>query len=157
MIPMHSVSVSAVIRNMNNEILLIDGLKRGWEIPGGLVEHNESLISALHREVHEESGAYISNVTYKGLFHNLNANTFNFLFTGNYSHGNLQNNDECQTVGFFPIDEVQKMVVWGNFWNRIYLSLKMPGNFIVEFDDTHYMSLEMMETVDVHYKYRLKK
>jgi ADP-ribose pyrophosphatase YjhB (NUDIX family) len=124
--------VSAVITNADNEILLIDGLKRGWEIPGGLVEHNESLVSALHREVFEETGVYIKNVIYKGFFHNLRVNTFNFLFTANYSHGNLQNNDECRTVGFFSIDTAQKMVLWGNFWDRIYLSLTSE-NFIVEF------------------------
>ena len=132
MMPKHPVSVSAVITNMNNEILLIDGLKRGWEIPGGLVEHNESLISALHREIYEETGAYVNNVIYKGVFHNLKENTFNFLFTGNYSHGDLQNNDECRAVGFFSIEEAQKMVVWSNFWDRIHFSLTKE-NFIVEF------------------------
>ena len=143
MAPIHSVSVSAVIANVDNEILLIDGLKRGWEIPGGLVEHNESLVSALHREVYEETGTCIDNVIYKGLFHNLSTNTFNFLYTGNYSHGTLQANaEECRDVGFFPIDQAQKMVVWSNFWDRIYLSLTSE-NFIVEFDEVHSILLEM--------------
>jgi ADP-ribose pyrophosphatase YjhB (NUDIX family) len=141
MISTHSVSVSAVITNANNEILLIDGLKRGWEIPGGLVEHNESLKSALEREIHEETGAYINNIVYKGLFHNLNTNTFNLLFTGNYSHGNLHHNDECRSVGFFPKDKVREMVVWSNFMDRINLSLTSE-NFIVEFDETHSIPLE---------------
>ncbi len=57
--PLHSVVVGCLIRNMNNEVLLIRHHKRGWEIPQGRVEEGENLIAALHREVREEAGVEI--------------------------------------------------------------------------------------------------
>lgn len=42
--PRHFVSAAAIVINDNNEILLIKGPKRGWEMPGGqLTITNESL------------------------------------------------------------------------------------------------------------------
>ena len=38
-----------------NEILLIKGPIRGWEMPGGVVEEGESLKDAAVRETKEES------------------------------------------------------------------------------------------------------
>lgn len=37
-LPKHIVSAAAVVLNDNNEILLIRGPQRGWEMPGGVVE-----------------------------------------------------------------------------------------------------------------------
>lgn len=44
--PKHIVSAAAVVINDQNEILLIKGPRRGWEMPGGQVEVGESLHSA---------------------------------------------------------------------------------------------------------------
>ncbi|PWV94492.1 NUDIX domain-containing protein [Paenibacillus cellulosilyticus] len=53
--PQHYVSAAAIVLNEYNEILLIRGPMRGWEMPGGLVEEGESLIQAAIRETKEES------------------------------------------------------------------------------------------------------
>lgn len=45
-LPKHIVSAAAVVLNENNEILLIRGPQRGWEMPGGVVEIGESLAQA---------------------------------------------------------------------------------------------------------------
>lgn len=42
--PKHIVSAAAIVINDNNELLLIKGPRRGWEMPGGQVEIGESLI-----------------------------------------------------------------------------------------------------------------
>ena len=57
--PLHTLVVGCLVRNENNEVLLIRNHKRGWEIPQGRVEEGESLIDALHREVREEAGIEI--------------------------------------------------------------------------------------------------
>jgi 8-oxo-dGTP diphosphatase len=38
--PKHIVSAAAIVINEKNEILLIKGPRRGWEMPGGQVEEN---------------------------------------------------------------------------------------------------------------------
>lgn len=45
--PKHIVSAAAIVLNVNNEILLIRGPRRGWEMPGGQVEEGESLSRAV--------------------------------------------------------------------------------------------------------------
>lgn len=41
----------------NNQVLLIKAKVHGrWELPGGGIGLNETIIEALHREVHEETG-----------------------------------------------------------------------------------------------------
>lgn len=55
-LPKHIVSAAAIVMNNDNEILLIKGPCRGWEMPGGQVEEGESLKDAAIRETKEESG-----------------------------------------------------------------------------------------------------
>jgi 8-oxo-dGTP diphosphatase len=57
------VGVGAVIFNADGEVLLIrrgkPPLHQEWSIPGGTVEHAETLHAALAREVREETGLEI--------------------------------------------------------------------------------------------------
>lgn len=58
MAPKHIVSAATIVVNERNEILLIKGPKRGWEMPGGQVEEGESLKDAAIRETKEESRTF---------------------------------------------------------------------------------------------------
>jgi len=63
MIPKYPVSVKAIIRRAGR-FLMIRGTRKGeseFSFPGGLVDENESLESALSREVLEETG-YVVDV-----------------------------------------------------------------------------------------------
>jgi len=57
--PRHIVVVSGLVRGPDNTILAVRHKIRGWELPQGRVEEGEDLLSALHREVLEESGVVI--------------------------------------------------------------------------------------------------
>lgn len=64
--PKHIVSAAAIVVNENNEILLIRGPRRGWQMPGGQVEEEESLQDAAVRETKEESGIDIEIIRFVG-------------------------------------------------------------------------------------------
>jgi 8-oxo-dGTP diphosphatase len=52
---MHTVGVGGVVTNSRGQVLLVR-TGAGWELPGGRVEAGEDLVSALAREVREETG-----------------------------------------------------------------------------------------------------
>lgn len=54
--PTHIVAVAGVVKNADNEILLVKHHRDGWVYPGGQVEVGENLIEAVKREILEESG-----------------------------------------------------------------------------------------------------
>ncbi len=58
-LPAHVIAVGAIVLNDNGEILLVKDNRRGWAIPGGMVEIEENLTDALKREVNEEAGIEI--------------------------------------------------------------------------------------------------
>lgn len=62
----YSVSAKAIIRNELGHVLLVKEHSDNWSLPGGGVEHDETPISALERELYEEIGAKsvkINNMT----------------------------------------------------------------------------------------------
>ncbi|WP_274648780.1 NUDIX hydrolase [Paenibacillus humicola] len=134
MAPKHIVSAAAVVVNERNEILLIKGPKRGWEMPGGQVEEGESPKAAAIRETKEESGIDIEVTKFCGIFQNVGSSICNTLFLGRPVGGELTTSPESLAVGFFPIETALEMVNWGNLKQRIELCLNEKSHpFYVEF------------------------
>lgn len=49
------ISIKAIIRDENGDVLVVKENGRSWwDLPGGGVDHNETLKSAISRELHEE-------------------------------------------------------------------------------------------------------
>ncbi|WP_203248756.1 NUDIX hydrolase [Sporosarcina beigongshangi] len=117
--PKHIVSAATIVLNDQNEILLIKGPRRGWEMPGGQVEEGESLKEAAIRETKEESGIDIEITKFCGVFQNINASICNTLFLARPIGGELTTSIESLEVGYFPIEKALEMVTWGNFRQRI--------------------------------------
>nr|WP_150960453.1 NUDIX hydrolase [Aneurinibacillus sp. XH2] len=132
--PKHIVSAATIVVNERNEILLIKGPRRGWEMPGGQVEEGESLQDAAIRETKEESGIDIEVTKFCGIFQNVSASICNTLFLGRPVGGELTTTPESLEVGFFPIETALEMVTWGNFKQRIEFCLNEELHpFYVEF------------------------
>ena len=132
--PKHIVSAAAIVVNEKNEILLIKGPRRGWEMPGGQVEEGESLKEAAIRETKEESGIDIKIIKFCGIFQNVNHSICNTLFLAKPIGGELTTTPESLEVGFFPIEEALKLVTYKNFRERIELCLDESKHpFLVEF------------------------
>lgn len=52
-----TLGVQAAICDTQNRVLLVrHGYRPGWHFPGGGVERNETLVSAMKREIEEETG-----------------------------------------------------------------------------------------------------
>ncbi|MCP3026503.1 NUDIX hydrolase [Halobacillus sp. A5] len=133
-IPRHIVSAAVVIVNENNDILLIKGPKRGWEMPGGQVEEEEPLQEAAVREVKEECGLIIEITSYCGIFQNVTRCICNHLFTARAVGGEVITTPEALEVGYFSIEEVRERVTWGNFLERIEYCLDQNSQpFCVSF------------------------
>lgn len=99
--PKHIVSASAIVINENNELLLIKGPRRGWEMPGGQVEEGESLTLAAIRETKEESGIDIEIIRFCGIFQNVGNSICNTLFLAKPIGGTLTRSSESLDAGFF--------------------------------------------------------
>ena len=64
--PKFTASVAAVITNGRGEVLLLDHVlrpKSGWGMPGGFIDPNEQPETALSREIREETGLELSDVS----------------------------------------------------------------------------------------------
>ena len=60
-LPKKRMAVAALFLNEAGEVLILKtSYKKYWTLPGGVVEHDESLMTALIREVKEEVNLDIS-------------------------------------------------------------------------------------------------
>ena len=133
-VPKHIISAATIVLNDKDEILLIKGPRRGWEMPGGQVEEGESLKDAAIRETKEESGIDIEITRFCGIFQNVERSISNTLFLGKAVGGVPTTSPESLEVGFFPIEEALKMVTFKNFRDRIERCLDEESQpFLVEF------------------------
>jgi len=132
--PKHIVSAATVVLNEQDELLLIKGPKRGWEIPGGQVEEGESLKEAAIRETKEESGIDVEITSFCGVYQNVERSICNTLFMAKAVGGQPTTSPESLEVGYFPIEEALEMVNWGNMRQRIEYCLNEDSHpFLVEF------------------------
>lgn len=132
--PKHIVSAAAIVMNENNEILLVRGPRRGWEMPGGQVEEGESLQDAAVRETKEESGIDIEIIRFCGIFQNVKGSIVNTLFLARPIGGEPIVTSESLETGYFPIEEALNKVTWKNFKQRIEYCLRPELQpFYIEF------------------------
>ena len=52
----YHLGIKAIIQNNNGQILLLKHVKGYWDFPGGRVQQGEDIMTALLREVREETG-----------------------------------------------------------------------------------------------------
>lgn len=110
-LPKHVLVVSCLIRNEQNQILLVKHHIRGWELPQGRVEEGEGLIFALCREVLEESGVTISHAKLAVVWSKISPPaTIIFCFTARYASGELMPSEETPGVKWCAEEEVKQRV-----------------------------------------------
>lgn len=117
--PRHIVSAAVVATDDAGRILLVRSPVRGWEMPGGQVELGEPLDAAAIREVKEESGIDVKDLSFCGIFQSIDKSIVNVLFRGRCCGGEARTSDESTEVGFFEVDVALEMVTHANFRMRI--------------------------------------
>ncbi|MBE5959004.1 MAG: NUDIX domain-containing protein [Lachnospiraceae bacterium] len=106
----HFVSVAGLVCNDNNEILLLESPRRGWEYPGGMVEPGETIQDALRREIKEETGVEVDIIGFIGICKNIEKDIVNIDFICKYRGGTLTTSDESIKVKWVAREEAMNMV-----------------------------------------------
>lgn len=118
----HFVSAAGLVYK-DDKVLLIKSKKRGWELPGGVVEQGESILDGLKREISEESGVIAEAEQMVGIYQRLSVKpgygplegmvlptTVNLTFICKYAGGKETVSDESMEVGWFDSNEAKEKI-----------------------------------------------
>jgi 8-oxo-dGTP diphosphatase len=126
--PQHSVVVGCLVRNDENEVLLIRHHKRGWEMPQGRVEEGENLLEALRREVLEEAGVEIEIGPLAAIWSMVSLPpALIFAFLGRHTGGEPVASDDSVEAGWFSEAEATEMVTGSVMRERLAALLQFNG------------------------------
>jgi len=95
--------VSKVIITKNNKILLLQKKNGKYELPGGHIEVGESAINGAKREVKEEIGLDVINLT------QITSNNSRVLYKGNIINSNITLSDEHKSYKFVSQKDLFKL------------------------------------------------
>lgn len=112
----YRISIKALIFNeTKDKVLLCQGQNGKWKLPGGGIEHGESVEECLRREIHEEMGLTISHIeltpraTFFGEFRSPRdgCNWYAIIaYTVSLPSLNFIPSDECLAARFFNVEEL---------------------------------------------------
>lgn len=107
----HSVSVAGIVTDEHGRVLLVQRVDNGeWEPPGGVVERDEDILSALAREVREETGYTIHPGRLTGVYKNMALGIVALVFRCTPAGGAASTGSESQAVRWVPTDELPQLV-----------------------------------------------
>ncbi len=111
-------AVGVIVANDNDELLLIESYRYisqsiGWEIPAGGMEEDETIMDAALREVMEETGHKIEDVSKICSYHPSNGSTdqvFNIVKARAVGHSQGFDANEVKSIKWFPKAVVREMI-----------------------------------------------
>jgi 8-oxo-dGTP diphosphatase len=105
---LHSVSVAAAVVNDDGRLLAIQRRDNGrWELPGGVLEHGETIHEGLVREVVEETGVVVEPEALTGVYHNLPRGIVALVFRCQPVSGSPGPTDESAEVAWLTVDQIK--------------------------------------------------
>ncbi len=103
----HSVSVAAVVTDDAGRVLVVQRRDDGaWQIPGGVLELDESIAAGVRREVEEETGLRVEPDRLTGVYKNVRRGVVALVFRARPVGGHPQPTNESTAVEWWPPDRV---------------------------------------------------
>ncbi|MBB5868954.1 ADP-ribose pyrophosphatase YjhB (NUDIX family) [Allocatelliglobosispora scoriae] len=98
----HSVSVTGVVVDGDGRVLVVQRRDNGrWELPGGILELDESIEDGMRREVLEETGVEVEPVRLSGVYKNIRIGVVALVFRARQIGGEPTTTDESQQVAWW--------------------------------------------------------
>lgn len=105
--PRHSVSVAAVVVDEANRVLVIQRRDNGaWQLPGGVLELDESPEAGVCREVREETGMDVVPQRLTGVYKNMKLGVVALVFRARVIAGTPNPTEESTAVEWWAADRV---------------------------------------------------
>jgi len=105
--PRHSVSVAAVVTDDSDRVLVIQRRDNGaWQLPGGVLELEESPEAGVRREVREETGVDVEPQRLTGVYKNMNLGVVALVFRARLVSGTPTPTEESAAVAWWTADQV---------------------------------------------------
>ena len=105
--PRHSVSVAAVITDDSGRVLVVQRRDTSkWEIPGGILELDETVQAGMRREVEEETGVVAEPDRLTGVYKNIRLGVVALVFRAHLVSGRPGPTEESAAVAWWTPDEV---------------------------------------------------
>jgi ADP-ribose pyrophosphatase YjhB (NUDIX family) len=105
--PRHSVSVAAVVTDDTNRVLVIQRRDNGaWELPGGVLELDETPEAGARREVREETGVEVEPQRLTGVYKNMSLGVVALVFRARVITGTPAQTEESAAVAWWTPDQV---------------------------------------------------
>lgn len=103
----HSVSVAAVVVREDGRVLAIRRADNGqWQIPGGVLELDETIEAGLAREVREETGLSVKVIGLTGIYKHMGLGVVALVFRCVPDGGQETTGEETAEIGWLSPAEV---------------------------------------------------
>ena len=116
----YRVSVKGIVIDQEGRVLLAREKDGSWDMLGGGLDHGEDPRACLAREVQEEAGLIVTNVSEAPLHFLTAPNTDDTIFVANVIYGMTLRNmeftpsEECQELRFVSKEEAQSLQLLPN-------------------------------------------
>lgn len=110
--PKHSVSVTGIVTDSQGRVLVIQRRDNGrWELPGGVLEMDESITAGMQREVMEETGVQTEALNLTGVYKNIKVGVVALVFRARQTGGEPHPTEESAQVEWWTSDEIATRMV----------------------------------------------
>lgn len=135
-LPLHSVSVTGIVRREDGRILAIKRADDGrWVPPGGILELNETPQEGVIREVLEETGVKVKPERLTGVYKNMRLGVVSLAFLCRAAGGDAAPTDEATEVEWvLPSEAIDVMPEARAV--RVTDALRSGGPFVRSHDGT---------------------